>query len=307
MNRVRKILPQFLTRCIIDNIINSLDGILMTDSNLYLQTDWSQNDRIFRYTIFTVNKAMMAYWSEQVIKVLREWQNTDTVRLLFDLSHTNVSMSYFVLTGRNLLNVGITPEGQQVFIDFLEQHPDCEFKLAVLLSNTMLGALTKHVPEEYIQTNFTGKIFFDSENAEQWLIAEQAELDIKTGAIPTEQLSQVMDELNNLSPDVYGNRQQLRMIVMGSLEVVSIEENLPIIIGRGPKADLNVRSYGYIARSVSRRHAQISLANGRLSIVDLDSRNGTTISGRKLESGKAAFIGRDDVIKLGQVAMTVVF
>jgi pSer/pThr/pTyr-binding forkhead associated (FHA) protein len=130
---------------------------------------------------------------------------------------------------------------------------------------------------------------------------------VKTAAVSTHQLMDVLEEFGELDPDIYGNRQQLRMIVMGSLEVVSIAENRPVIIGRGENADLDVRSYGHIARSVSRRHAQISLADGRLSIIDLGSRNGTTVSGRKLEVGKAAFIHRDDVIKVGHITMSVVF
>jgi hypothetical protein len=279
----------------------------MSASNLYLQSEWLAAKQILCYTVFTVNKAMMAYWGEQVIQALREKSDSDTIRLLFDLSHPNVSMSYFVLTNRKLLNVGITEQGQQQFMDILAKNPQCEFKLAVLLSNTMLGALGKHTPEKYQQSNFLGKIFFNAAGAEQWLIAEKSGDDVKTGIIPTQDLDEALIVLAEYDLDIYGNRGQLRLLIMGSVEVVSISEDTPVTIGRGEQVDLNLRSYGHIARSVSRIHAQITLTDGRLSIIDLNSRNGTMLSGRQLEANKPAFIRRDDVIKVGLLEISVVF
>jgi hypothetical protein len=279
----------------------------MSTSNLYLQCEWLKDKNILSYTLFSINKAVMSYWSEQVLRDLHEQNDADTVRLLFDLSHTNASMSYFVLTGRELLNAGVTKQGQEQLIEILEENSQRDYKLAVLLSQTMLGALSKYVPVRYEQSNFFGKIFFDYKKAEQWLVAEQFSSDSKTGTISDEILEEVLAEYGEQDPDVYGNRGTLRMLVMGSLEVVSISEDKPIVIGRGKEADLNVRTYGHASRSVSRQHIQIALKNGRLTITDLNSSNGTLLSGRRLEGGKENFLHRDDIIQIGMMEIEVVF
>lgn len=279
----------------------------MSNSNLYLQSEWIKAKRILSYTIFSINSAMMNYWSEQVLKDLQRYMDGGTINILFDLSYTNVSMSYYVLSERQLLNVGITKQGRQQFIRLLERNPLCEFKLAVLFSPTMLGALSKHVPRRYEQSNFSGKIFFNRKKAEQWLAAEAPAVDIKTGTLPGDVFDEVMASLGMPDPDVYGNRGTLRMLVMGSLEVVSIAEDKPVIIGRSKDSDLNLRSYGHVAKSVSRQHLKIALKEGRLSITDLNSSNGTMLSGRRLEAGKETFIRRDDIIHIGMMELSVIF
>lgn len=279
----------------------------MSNPNLYLRTEWLHEKGILSYTIFSVSKTMMAQWSEQIIQDIINPESGSTVRLLFDLSQPNVSMPYFILAGRKLFNAGITAEGREQFIDTLERHSDTQFKLAVLLSHTMLGAMGKHVPEKYDQNNFSAKVFFDIDDAEQWLVAENTESDSKTSVLPTKELDDSLEQLGTQDLDLFGNRSQLRLLVMGSLEVVSIAEDKPVIIGRGKGADLNVKDYGEIAKSVSRQHARIALNNGRLSITDLGSSNGTAVSGRVLESGQTVYVRRGDIIQLGMMELSVIF
>ena len=54
----------------------------------------------------------------------------------------------------------------------------------------------------------------------------------------------------------------------------------------------------------SRRHAKISLADGRLTLEDLGSTNGTTLNGRKMKS--AQILGGGDIIIIGQIHYMVV-
>lgn len=53
--------------------------------------------------------------------------------------------------------------------------------------------------------------------------------------------------------------------------------------------------------SVSRRHAEISYANGRYVLRDLKSKNGTTINGKKVEPGSISFLNPDDLLRFGQI------
>ena len=280
----------------------------MVHPNLHLQSDWTRGQKILRYTIYSLNSEIMQQWSEDVLTALRHWEITSQPRLLFDLSHTNVSMSYFVMSQREIFNVGITSAGKDYFMKFLENNPLSNVKLAVVLSHTMLGALGKYVPVDYDKKNFEAKIFFEREAAEDWLMVEPEEETVHTGSITSDMLLRVIQELESFGDDdIYGEREYLRVRVKDSLEVIPLQQGRPIIVGRSSKADLDFGTFGELARSVSRRHAQISLSNGRLSIIDLESRNGTHVSGRKLEPGKAVFIGRDDLIRVGNIEFSIVF
>jgi hypothetical protein len=279
---------------------------MLPEANLFLQNSWLADELIRNFTIYTVNSLMMEQWSHEVLGALRHWPAEKPIRLLFDLSHPNVSMSYFVLSRRDLFNLGITEQGQAEVLRFLEHHPERHIKLAVVLSNTMLGTLTKYVTTRIPREHFHAKIFFNLEAAQTWLLATYDKPEVNT-IVTSKELLSGLELMENEDLDVYGERNQLRLLVNGSLEVVPISEAQPVILGRHPEATLDLRSYGELARNVSRFHAQISLVNGRLSILDLNSRNGTLVSGRHLEAGKAHFIRRDDVITIGGIGISVVF
>ena len=69
------------------------------------------------------------------------------------------------------------------------------------------------------------------------------------------------------------------------------------ILGRDPEADVHVE-HG----SVSRRHARISIRTGTAILEDLQSRNGTFVGGRRIESPAELHDG--DVIGLGPITLT---
>jgi pSer/pThr/pTyr-binding forkhead associated (FHA) protein len=279
---------------------------MQPEANLFLQTQWIADEQIRNFTVYTVNGQMMEQWSLEVLKDLRHWPVERPIRFLFNLTHPNVSMSYFVLTGRELFNVGVTDKGRAEVLRFLQNNPERPIKLALVLSNTMLGTLSKYVPSRPNDERLSSKIFFDSESAQTWLLTTYQTAEVNT-IITSQDVIDALELLQNDDPDIYGERNQLRMMVNGSLEVVEISEAHPVILGRHPEAEIDLRSYGELARNVSRFHAQISLVNGRLSIIDLNSRNGTKVSSRALEAGKPHFLRRDDVITVGGITISVVF
>jgi DNA-binding winged helix-turn-helix (wHTH) protein len=69
------------------------------------------------------------------------------------------------------------------------------------------------------------------------------------------------------------------------------------ILGRGPE------SIEWIDRdTVSRRHARIVIADGKATVEDLDSKNGTFLRGKRVTA--AAPLADGDEIKLGSVPLT---
>jgi DNA-binding winged helix-turn-helix (wHTH) protein len=69
------------------------------------------------------------------------------------------------------------------------------------------------------------------------------------------------------------------------------------IVGRDPDADVHIE-HG----SVSRRHARVSVRGGMAVLEDLQSRNGTFVGGRRIESPVELHDG--DIIGLGPVTLT---
>ena len=69
------------------------------------------------------------------------------------------------------------------------------------------------------------------------------------------------------------------------------------ILGRDPAADVHIEH-----RSVSRRHARISIRGGRAALEDLQSRNGTFLGGRRI--GPPVELHDGDIIGLGPVTLT---
>lgn len=88
--------------------------------------------------------------------------------------------------------------------------------------------------------------------------------------------------------------------------------NSDVVLGRRdpiteqvPEVDLD-RFAGY-RMGVSRRHAILRLTNGMLTIIDLGSSNGTYLNGNRLEARRPEVVMEGDLLRLGQIIMTVQF
>jgi hypothetical protein len=218
-------------------------------------------------------------------------------------------MSYFVLTGRDLFNFVPTPKARAELDALIHKQPDLRVKLAVLLSKTMVGVITGGGrTTDTLQQLVVGKVFFDRDAALQWLNAEDDYVpDSRTRAINVDDLLSETD-LGSLGGEVYrAGVNELRLLINGSLEIVPISESRPVVIGRSARADLDLSTHGKPSLTVSRQHAQISLVDGELSIMDLGSTNGTYIGDAQLEAGNARLLRRDEEIRMGALNIRVLF
>jgi DNA-binding CsgD family transcriptional regulator len=71
------------------------------------------------------------------------------------------------------------------------------------------------------------------------------------------------------------------------------------ILGRSAKCDFVVAD-----GSISRRHAEIALLDGQVTVRDLDSRNGTFLDGRKVERRR---VHRGQSLRFGDVTFILAF
>jgi pSer/pThr/pTyr-binding forkhead associated (FHA) protein len=67
------------------------------------------------------------------------------------------------------------------------------------------------------------------------------------------------------------------------------------IIGRSTEADLQLLDQG-----VSRRHADVHLADGRATVYDLGSTNGTSVNGHSVQS---QVLQHGDVLRMGHTRL----
>ena len=276
--------------------------------NFQFEATWNPDNTILLYRIHSVSLAMMEDWSASVLDNLATWSGESSPLFLYDLTYPNVSMSYFILSQRELVNFGITRRGQSKFLGYLQKNLNTTLKLAVVISPTMLGALSQYIPMDYMQPNYYSRIFFNAEPATEWLTKDILFDAFNTDTITSEEAQRAIDSLRKSDEvDYFGNRDHLRVLINDTLEVIPIQEDAPIIIGRASDATFDVSQLGQNTATVSRRHAQLTLSNGRLTVIDLGSRNGTFLSSRRLDPGEVAFIRRDEVFRLGQMQIKVLF
>ena len=76
-----------------------------------------------------------------------------------------------------------------------------------------------------------------------------------------------------------------------------------VLIGRDAAADLRLDD---AARIVSNRHAEVRQRGGTLVLMDLGSKNGTVLNGRRLRSGEAAPLREADTFEVGDFEIRVV-
>jgi len=75
-------------------------------------------------------------------------------------------------------------------------------------------------------------------------------------------------------------------------------EKEEMTIGRDPSADLTIND-----QLVSRKHARVLRKDGKVTLEDLKSSNGTVINGTKLEAGIIATLAKEDMVKIGNTVL----
>lgn len=73
------------------------------------------------------------------------------------------------------------------------------------------------------------------------------------------------------------------------------------LIGRSEDCHLRPKS-----ESISRRHCVILHKEGKILLVDLKSRNGTEVNGKKIDPARAKILKNDDHIKIGKLEFVAV-
>jgi pSer/pThr/pTyr-binding forkhead associated (FHA) protein len=99
-------------------------------------------------------------------------------------------------------------------------------------------------------------------------------------------------------PELPGDRARLLVIDGASSVVVELPAAGVVTIGRAPDCELRLSD-----TACSRRHAQLHIDGGGLTLEDLGSHNGTRVNGERL-TGRHP-VTSDDVIGIGPIRLVV--
>tara|TARA_B100001248_G_scaffold262728_1_gene261739 strand:- start:11298 stop:12212 length:915 start_codon:yes stop_codon:yes gene_type:complete len=112
----------------------------------------------------------------------------------------------------------------------------------------------------------------------------------KTSIIPSDTFKRKMEEAKTNPASI--------ILLMGPINLVGKQWKITSNHQIGRLIDLEICVDD---RSMSRRHAEVRLVNGKVFIEDLGSSNGTEVAGNKLKPGEAVELRDNDQIKLGNV------
>ncbi|MFO0573933.1 MAG: sigma 54-interacting transcriptional regulator [Polyangia bacterium] len=117
---------------------------------------------------------------------------------------------------------------------------------------------------------------------------------------PTSDLLTATRSAAAAAPPSSAERAYLLVLEGGSSRMFHLPRRGTVLIGRTPEAELVLSD-----NSVSRRHARITLAEGEISVSDLESFNGTRVNGELIKDKGARELSSGDVVAIGDVVLVL--
>jgi len=135
------------------------------------------------------------------------------------------------------------------------------------------------------------------------------------GQVPTRKLEDDSDDFSVKSgwgTATFQPRNQVIVHVRDAAEPITITPTAEFVIGRRDAAsgmipDLDLTPHGALEKGVSRMHAALRRGEDVLSIVDLDSANGTYLNGQRLAAHQPRLLRDGDEIRLGKLVFHIYF
>lgn len=106
--------------------------------------------------------------------------------------------------------------------------------------------------------------------------------------------------------------QNLLNLILAEDEMVVVEPTPEMVIGRSDsgtnyKPEIDLTQYGAYRLGLSRSHAILRRNGQHLELIDLGSRNGTHLNGRKLAAQSPQRLHDGDLVRLGNLAFRIKF
>ncbi|NDJ77594.1 MAG: FHA domain-containing protein [Chloroflexi bacterium] len=111
----------------------------------------------------------------------------------------------------------------------------------------------------------------------------------------------------------FDQRTKLRLTFRDTNETLLIDVPHQIVLGRRGEdptpnaADVDLTPYRALETGVSRRHLEIIREHDTVTVIDLNSANGTFLNGQKLMANEPRILRDNDELRLGRLVIRVSF
>ncbi len=110
----------------------------------------------------------------------------------------------------------------------------------------------------------------------------------------------------------FNHKSQLLVRIRDHADPITVQPRKELLLGRSDaagdyKPDLDLAPYGAAEQGVSRRHAMIRQGEDTLTLIDLDSTNGTYLNGQRLLPNQPRVLRDGDEIRLGRLVFHLFF
>lgn len=110
----------------------------------------------------------------------------------------------------------------------------------------------------------------------------------------------------------FQNQNQIVIHIRDAPEPMVIHPGKKYVLGRSDKSsgispDLDLTNYAAVEKGVSRIHAALQRGEEVVSLIDLDSANGTFLNGQRLASHQPRILRDGDEIRLGGLILHIYF
>lgn len=273
------------------------------------------DEHLLAYAIQELRANVLMMWGDHVVEQLTQQSPPPLYRVLYDLSHPSVSMSYLVLTGRNMFNIGITPRGRFLINNFLDKHPTLQISIALVLSSETSGRIAARYQVKPFHDQIVGKMFFEREDALHWLRNQKPVAEMQHHTQEVMSMTSLANSEQRISAGSLLNQDSdltdmsIHLYIGGTVERLDPQSQPYIILGRNAERDgdgfLDLSPYGTPALSVSRQHAKLERNGLAVYITDLNSSNGTYVNGKRLDAGEPHRLQSGANVQIGKLRMRV--
>ncbi|MCA9905860.1 MAG: hypothetical protein KC547_18520 [Anaerolineae bacterium] len=126
--------------------------------------------QILTYTLHSPARATLVEWSNVVLESLENWPKDKPYLAVHDISQPGIGMLFCSAVNNDIFQLAVLPETKARIDVLLGAHPDWTVALAVVVSGSLSGHLSK-VLFARAQTDaaYATKAFFHKDIALRWL------------------------------------------------------------------------------------------------------------------------------------------
>ncbi len=133
--------------------------------------EWYQQQSIVLYRLTGISSDIVDRWANLVLATLNTWDKNRPYLAVHDLSQPGISLQYAALVNFDMMNVGITIEGQTLAEELFDRHPGWRGLVAVNFNLSLSGQTNRTLMNFLNRPNpaVQYKSFYNRNKCLRWL------------------------------------------------------------------------------------------------------------------------------------------